>query len=79
MGGKHPQPATRRGNSNTKEAHPREAAQFNRVVSEGPIRPLESRTVCRPSGYNLLHYLRLESHLTGLWQEGHASPANGVG
>ena len=56
MGGKHPQPASRRGHSNTKEARVREAAQFNRVVSEGPTRLLESRSVCRPSRYNLLHY-----------------------
>jgi hypothetical protein len=55
MGGKYPQPATRRGHSNTKEARPREAAQFNRVVSEGPTRLPESRAVWRPSRYNLLH------------------------
>jgi hypothetical protein len=43
------------GHLNTKEARPREAAQFNRVVSEGPTRLAESRSVCRPSRYNLLH------------------------
>jgi len=63
MGGKHPQPASRRGHSNTKEARVREAAQFNRVVSEGPTRLLESRSVCWPSGYNLLHYFPLSRPL----------------
>ena len=56
LGGKHPPLASRRGHSNTKEARPCEAAQFNRVVSEGPTRLAESRSVCRPSRYNILHY-----------------------